>query len=462
MTTSQKLSSKQKLGFGIFDLGGNLLFTLLGFYSQIYLTDTVGLLPAFAGAAIMVGALWDAITDPCMGYLSDRTRSRWGRRRPYLLFGAIPMMLALWYFFSNPTWIGRDGPDAVWPLFAWAATALMLVKTMSTIINIPYTSLTPELTTDYNEQTSLNGYRFFCSAFGTLLGAAAVGPIVQAFASPGNPRPSQDPFGYSMMGLIFGLVIVIVTWITFFSVKEKPVDRSTISKKGFFATYLAVFKNRPYVILFITYGLHIMAFTLLQGILSYYVEYILHRPNDTFIVLGLLIIVAIVFIPVSILVAKHIGKKRTYQIFFVILPIACMILFFSGHLLTWPLFLAVVVLAGIGVGFNYVAPFAMVPDTIEYDAIRTGERKEGSYYGMWTFVSKLGAALAGFISGQILNLGGYVAHAEQSASAVMSIRVIIGPIPAIIFIVALILVNFYPLDEKTYNKMIETGKAEKL
>jgi GPH family glycoside/pentoside/hexuronide:cation symporter len=455
----KKLSPKQKLGFGIFDLGGNLLFTVLGFYSQIYLTDTVGLIPAFAGAAIMVGSLWDAVTDPMMGYISDRTHTRLGRRRPYLLFGAVPMMLALWYFFTNPAWINRGGPYAVWKLFVWAATGLMLVKTVSTIINIPYSSLTPELTSDYNEQTSLNGYRFFCSAFGTLLGAAAVGPVVQLFAARGSAHPSQDARGYSFLGLIFGAVIVVVTLTTFFSVREKPFDRNSISKKGFFATYLAVFRNKPYVILFCTYGLHLMAFTLLQGILSYYVEYVLHRPNDTFIVLGLLIIVAIVFIPVSIAAAKRIGKKRTYQIFFLILAIVCMVLFFIGHLLSWSAFLAVVVVAGIVVGFNYVAPFAMVPDTVEYDAVKTGERKEGSYYGMWTFVSKLGAALAGFVSGQILNLGGYVAHAEQSHSAIMAIRLIIGPIPAVLFIAALVLVNFYPLDEKTYNALMAEKKS---
>ncbi|MDR1787433.1 MAG: MFS transporter, partial [Treponema sp.] len=151
---AQKLSVKQKLGFGIFDLGGNMFFTLMSFWAAKYLTDTVGISAAWAGAAIMIGKIWDAVTDPAMGYLSDRTLSRWGRRRVYLLFGAVPMLITMGLFFTAPVYL--PGQYHI----AWAIAALMLLNTASTIINVPYSSLTPELTDDYHEQTSLNGYRF--------------------------------------------------------------------------------------------------------------------------------------------------------------------------------------------------------------------------------------------------------------------------------------------------------------
>jgi len=167
-----------------------------------------------------------------------------------------------------------------------------------------------------------------------------------------------------------------------------------------------------------------------------------------------LLLTAMVFIPISVLVSKKLGKKSTYQICFVVLLIACLLVSGIGHLLPIELFLLLLVFAGIGVGFGYVAPFAMVPDTIEFDAVKTGERKEGAYYGMWTFFSKCGAALSIFISGLILNAGGYVANAVQTDTAKMAIRLIIGPLPAIIFICAVILVNFYPLDEKSYKKLM--------
>jgi GPH family glycoside/pentoside/hexuronide:cation symporter len=122
-------------------------------------------------------------------------------------------------------------------------------------------------------------------------------------------------------------------------------------------------------------------------------------------------------------------------------------------------FLAVMIYAGIGVGFSYVAPFAMVPDAIEYDAVKSGERKEGAYYGIWTFIAKVGQSLAMFVSGLILDLGGYVADAVQSSGAITAIRIIVGPLPALILIAAVILIGFYPLDEKTYNEFMTRSKG---
>ena len=459
----KKLSVGQKLGFGIFDLGGNMLFTMIGFWCLNYLTDIVGLAAAFAGSALMVGKVWDAVTDPMMGFISDRTITRMGRRRPYLLIGAIPMMLSLWLFFTAPEITGQV------QLLLWAMGTLMLVNTASTVINVPYSSLTPELTDDYHERTSLNGYRFFCAVFGTIAGAAGVQVLVDMYGG--------GKHGWSMMGLILGSVMAFVTLLTFFGTKEKRHSREDIPTEGFFETYKAVFTNRPYVILALTYALHLTALNFLQNILIYYVNYI--YPSEfimklktfpfvgnplaseadlrgTLMILSLmsLLVTAMLFIPVSVFVSKKIGKKITYQICFAIIGAAGLAVFAAGHLLPPGGYLALLVFAGIGVGFSYVAPFAMVPDTIEYDAVRTGERKEGAYYGMWTFISKCGAALSGFISGIILSLGGYMPNAVQGSKAKMAIRLIVGPIPAVVFLCALIVIQLYPLDEKTYKKLM--------
>jgi GPH family glycoside/pentoside/hexuronide:cation symporter len=469
----KKLNVRQKLGFGIFDLGGNMLFTLMGFWCLKYLTDVAGLTAALAGTAIGASIIWDAVTDPVMGFISDRTITRIGRRRPYLLFGAIPMMVFLWLFFTAP-----NIPNETM-LLLWAMGILMLVKTASTVINVPYTSLTPELTDDYHERTSLNGYRFGCAVFGTIIGAAAVLPLVGAFGGGGR--------GWSMMGLVLGGIMALVTFITFISVKEKKHTRADIPTEGFFSTYLAVFTNKPYVILFFTYALHLTALTFLQSILAYYIDYqypaefvmqlantpfgspeasevVLRETLTTFSMMALLL-TAMVFIPVSVLVSKKIGKKITYQICFAILCIASVAVSTIGHLLPLGWFLALLAFAGIGVGFSYVAPFAMVPDTIEFDAVTTGERKEGAYYGMWTFISKVGMAVSSFISGMVLSAGKYIAPVKldadnivktlaQPESAKIAIRLIVGPLPAVIFLIALILVQFYPLDEKTYKKFM--------
>ena len=446
-----KLTVKQKLGFGIFDLGGNMLFTLMSFWVLKYLTDTVGIAAAWAGIAVMVGKVWDAVTDPMMGFISDRTLSRWGRRRIYLLFGAIPMMLSMVFFFTSPQYL----PSSLHVI--WAVVALMLLNTASTVINVPYTSLTPELTDDYHEQSSLNGYRFGCAVFGTIAGAAAVQPLVTFFARPDAADPLLDSRGFSVMGLILGSIMALVTLLTFLGTREKKLTREDLPKDGFFKTYFSVFKNKPFVILLLTYALHMTGICFLTTILSYYTENVLYRGDITTIAMVILLLTAMVFIPVSVLVSKKIGKKFTYQICFVILSTTCILLYFLGHLLPISFFYGLLVYAGIGVGFSYVAPYAMVPDTIEFMAAKTGQRTEGSYYGMWTFISKCGTALALFISGTILQVGGYISTAGEGAvqpsSVFNAIRLIIGPIPALFLAGAIAMVAAYPLNEKTHREL---------
>ncbi len=443
----KKLSVGQMLGFGICDMGGNLFFTTLGFWSLVYLTDTVGLSAALAGVAIMIGKFWDAVSDPVMGFMSDHTRSRWGRRRPYLLFGSLPLLLTMWFFFTNPHIQNQAF------LTVWAAFSLILLNTAYTVVNIPYSSLTPELTSDYHERSTLNGYRFGCAAIGTVLGATAVQPIVRAF-------PTRSA-GFSAVGIIFGLVMAVTALITFFSTREHT-KKEDMPKESFFKTYMGVFKNRPYVILIITYALNIVGLNFLQGILYYYTKYIYMREDITPYALGILLATALICIPVSVIVSKRIGKKKTYQICFAVLASACLVIFLVGHILGPNFFLGFMAYAGIGLGFGYATPFSMVPDTIDFDMVKSGERREGAYYGMWTFISKAGQALSIFLSGLILSWGGYVANAIQGSGAKFAIRLIMGPLPAVVLVAGLIVVQFFPIDEKTYNEIINKNKVTRV
>lgn len=437
-----------KLGFGAADLGGNLFFTAMGFWTLNFLTDTVGLSAAAAGAAVMIGKLWDAVTDPMMGYISDRTRSRWGRRRPYLLFGAIPLALTMWFFFTNPK---IESPAL---LAVWAAAALCLLNTAYTVVNIPYSSLTPELTKDYHERSSLNGFRFGFAVIGTILGAGAVLPLVGIF---GSDRSA----GFSFMGAVLGAVMAASTLVTFFAVKEPDHSHEPRPTEKFFPTFLAVFRNKPYVIVLLTYALNLTALNFVQGILVYYFKYIYKNEGMTTVAMILLLVTAMACIPISVLVSRKIGKKRTYQICFAILSSTCLLIYFLGHTLGMNFFLAMMVYGGIGVGFGYVAPWAMVPDAIEFDAVRTGNRKEGAFYGMWTFTSKVGTSLAIALTGAILGAAGYAANlAEQSASSLAAIRLIVGPIPALVFFLALLLIESYPIDEKTYAAFMAEAKGK--
>jgi GPH family glycoside/pentoside/hexuronide:cation symporter len=438
-----KLPLRVKLGFGIGDLGGNLFFTAMGFYSLIYLTDTVGLAAALAGAAILIGKFWDAVTDPMMGFISDRTRSRWGRRRPYFLFGALPLLLTMWYFFSAPDFSNSQSLG-----FIWAAFALCLLNTAYTVVNIPYGSLTPELTKNFKERTSLNGFRFSFAVIGTILGAAVVLPIV-GLAS--NSRQ-----GFSIVGLLFGTIMAATILTTFFMVREPDHTHTPRPQQKFFATFLAVFQNKTYMRLAAVYTLNLTGITFVQTMLVYYFKYIYKNEAMTTIAMLLLLGVAMLCVPVSVLVARHVGKKRTYQLALGILAVSCLAIFFFGHTLGMYFTLVVMVFAGVGIGFGYVPPFAMLPDVVEVDAVQTRNRKEGAYYGMWTFFSKIGVAMAAALAGAFLSLASFVPNlADQSLTTLFTIRLIIGPIPALIFIAGIFLIQRYPLDEKTYDSIIE-------
>lgn len=441
----KKLSVGVKLGYGAADFGGNLFFTATAFVLMNYLTDVVGLAAALAGIALMVGRIWDAFYDPIIGYISDRTKTKMGRRRPFMLGGAIPLFIAMIIMFTNPSLVLGAGISQP-VLFVYTMVVYIILCTTYSTVNIPYSSLGPELTTDYHERTSLNGYRFGFAGIGTLLGAGLALPIV-AMAPDKN-------LGFVLMGTIFGAVLLVSTLATVFSVRESDAVRPAQSM-GFWETYREVFKNKPYLFILMSYILHILAITIASAIVIYYFKYILGAEDMTTYAMLILIGVAILFIPVSVAMSKKIGKKLVYGIGFLIMALGLMVMFMVGHTLGVAFNLVMMAFMGIGMGFLYAMPYAIVADAIEYDYLRTGERREGAFFGIWTWGLKIGQALAAFIMGLTLEAMGYVANLmPQAASAQLGIRLFLGPISAGIFVLAAVVLYFYPITEKRYKEIL--------
>jgi GPH family glycoside/pentoside/hexuronide:cation symporter len=439
MKQSGKLPVRVKLGFGVCDLGGNLYFTVVAFWLLNYLTDTVGLAAGLAGTVIMVGKIWDAVTDPMVGWLSDRTRSRWGRRRPYILFGSLPLGIMMLVMFINP------GLQSQARLFVWGLLTFCLLGTALTVVNIPYSALTPELTSDFHERTSLNGYRSVFMVLGTLLGAGAALPLVDLFASENT--------GWMAAGGVFGAVMTVTALITFLSVRE-PEAAGPPQKTGFMASYFLVFKNRTFLSLLAAFLLHITAVTVVSGIMVYYFKYLYLREELTTPALLVLLLTTMVFIPVSVGVSRRIGKKHTYFTGLLIIAAACMSIFWLGHRWGIPFFYAASFVAGIGLSTTYTIPWSMIPDTVEYDVAETGTRREGAYYGIWTFATKIGQALAIGLMGWVLELSGFAAEKAQTAGALLGIRLLIGPLSALLFAAAAAVLLTYPITEARYREIL--------
>jgi GPH family glycoside/pentoside/hexuronide:cation symporter len=443
--SNERLPLKVKLGFGVCDLGGNLFFTVVAFLLLNYLTDTVGISAGIAGIIIMIGKIWDAVTDPVVGYISDNTRTRWGRRRPFIFWGAFPLFVAMVVMFTNP------GFSSQTKLFIWGVLTYCALCTAYTLVNIPYSALTPELTRDFHERTVLNGYRFGFAVIGTLIGAGAALPVVGLFSS--------ETMGFSMMGGIFGLVMLVTALATVFTVKE-PLLPEIESRTGFFQTYLRVFNNRPYLLILLTYALHVTALTVVSGIAIYYFKYIHHNESMTTVAMLILLVTAMAFIPISVVLSKKTGKKFVYGAGMGLFSIAILVLAFAGHIQGIPFSLALMFFAGIGMGFTYAMPYAMVPDAVEYDYLVTGERTAGAFYGIWTFGMKIGQALALGITGAVLSLTGYVPDAVQTETAALGIRMLLGPVSAGIFILSMAALYFYPINEERYNRIVDEIRAK--
>ncbi len=431
---------RTKLGFGICDLGGNLFFTMMGFYLLFFLTDIVGLAAGLAGTALMIGKVWDAATDPAVGYLSDRTRSRMGRRRPYIFYGSFLLFVSMIIMFVDP------GIDKNVPLFLWAAGAYCLLNTMFTLVNIPYAALLPELTTDFDLRTVLTGYRMSFAVVGTFVGAGAVLPIANAF--------NDERLGWGVTGGVMGAVMLVTALVTFFAIRE-PMHVEPPVRQNIFKSYLSAIKMKEFLLAAFPWIFHMIGVTIIQGALLYYFRYIYNKESMFQIALIILLTASIVCIPVWVKISKRIGKKLSYNIGMAVFAAIVILFFLFGHKAGLPFAFVTMAVAGTGFATHYVMPHAILPDVVELDYAENAVRREGVFYGLWTFSSKLGQALALAINGWILGLFGYQANVVQSESARIGIRLLCGPVPAFFFISGVIVLSFYPINRRFYGQIVE-------
>jgi GPH family glycoside/pentoside/hexuronide:cation symporter len=436
--SSAPLSLRAKIGYGIGEINGSLFWTAVAFFLLNYLTDSVGLAAGLAGTALLVGKIWDAVSDPLVGFLSDRTRSRWGRRRPWLLFAALPFGLMFFLMFTSP------GPLRQTGLFLWAMVAYILLCTAYTCVTIPYNSLLPELSDDFSERTRISGFKMTFGVLGTLVGAAAVKPLLGVF-------PSQAQ-GYMVVGAVFGLIISASALVPFFAVRE-PARRVTPPSSSLLVSAGQTFRNRPFVLIMTAWTFNTLGLAVVTATLVYYFKYVLRQEGMLTIGMAILLVCAMAFIPVSVKVSERVGKRTQYILGMSIVSVAVLLIFAFGHTAGIPFVYGVMALAGMGLSTHYVMPWSIFPDTVEYGYLLTGDRHEGIYYGVMNFFIKAGQAIAGFLTGIVLELFQYVPNIPQSARAVLGIRLLLGPLTVVFFIVANVTLAFYPLTREKYEEI---------
>ena len=427
----------------------------------------VGLEPRLASFAALIGIIWDAINDPIVGTVSDRMRTRWGRRRPFLLLFSIPFGLsfvALWWAppFQNQ-----------YLLAITVTLTFMLSDTFQTLVSIPFYSLTPEITSDYDERTSLSGYRMFFNLLASLATAVAAPAIVAAALARGATQQQ----GYFIVSALFGGLAVVPFLIIFFVIRERNnAEDSAEPEIPFLQTLRMAWKNVPFRFATALYMLNWITFDLVALVLPFFLAYWVAKGDLLATALGLplgsavfacLLVTSVILLPFWVWLAQKIGKQRAYIIGMVFWAVVQLLIFsIQPGQINYLLILAV--LAGISVSTAHVLPDAIFPDVIEWDELHTGRRREGIYYGVKNFVRKLTGALAIFIALQVLGWFGYqsppvgATQFMQPASALQAIRFLIGPLGAILLFSAVGMAWFYPLTKEKHARvrlLLEKKKA---
>lgn len=388
---------------------------------------------------MMIGKIWDAITDPITGYYSDLTRTRWGRRRPYMFVGSIISFFVMGLIFTKPSLTGQM------PLFFYMTFLYCLLNTAYTLVNIPYAALLPELTSDYNERTILTGYRMSFAVVGTFVGAAAVMPIVNIF------YPTE--LGWTIMGYFMGAVMLFTMLITIWSIKEPKHQKAQI-QVGFVKTFKETLKSKVFLSALIPWTLFITGTSMVQGALVYYFAYIFGNEDLFQLALVALLSTSLIFIPIWVKISDKIGKKKCYIIGMIIVSFGILTFSLLGEIIGPLASVFVMGITGIGLSTHYVMPHAILPDIVEYDAINNNNiRREGVFSSIWTFTSKVGQAVALALNGWILALFHYQPQ-QPSALANIGIKLISGPIPVIWYVVGILILKYYPIDKKFYSEML--------
>ncbi|WP_051039771.1 MFS transporter [Synechococcus sp. PCC 7336] len=441
---SEKLSLVTKLAFGVGDMGAGMTATIMVFYLLFFLTEVAGLPPGLAGTVLLVGKAWDAINDPIIGSLSDRTKSRWGRRHSWMLCAAIPFGLFFFIGWMVPDF-GADIATNPWPWFWYYAIVAILFHTFYTCFNLPYAALTPELTEDYNERTSLNSFRFTFSISGSIL-ALVMAQVIFGQIDDLKMRFVVLAGAIAVMAVI---PIFLCVWGT-----EERYSSATEHGLSYFEQIKVVFSTKAFLFVIGIYLASWLSFQLTASIIPFYAQHWMGMEDPT----PLAITVqgtAIVMLFVWSYFSRKLGKRMVYFLGMSLWIVAQIFLFFLPQGDRGFLFF-LCFLAGIGISTAYLIPWSMIPDVIDQDELNTGERREGVFYAFMVLLQKLGLAIGLFMVGQALEISGFNHDlAVQPDSALMAIRVAIGPLPLVFLICGLILAYFYPITRKRHAEILK-------
>ena len=457
--TTEKLPVRTKFFYGLGDWGTSAATTARNLYWLFFLVNVVGLQTHFAGVVILIGRVWDSINDPLIGTISDRINTRWGRRRPFLLFGAVPFGLSFFLLFYIPA------IESNFWLSVYYVGVFFLFDTMYTVINTPYAALTPELTEDYDERSSLTGWRIATAILASLFAGITFSLLPEDVFAPRLAESMSDgealKLGYAITAAIWSLTLIVTPLLVFFNIKESSNSKPVSGPVRFRQTIKEVYNNRPFRL---AATIYLLSFTAADIVVTVFVWFLIYyiRAEQYFdtLIIALALGVAFLTMPMTVKLMRRFDKRTTYMGTMAIYAIVLLIMSQippggQNYVIVAAFF------AGFGHGAANVIPWAMVADVVDVDELNTGQRREGIYTGYLVFLRKLAAALALFTLIQVLTATGFqegetgtLIVVEQPESALNALRILVGIVPAAILGLSILVAWRYPLNRKAHAQVM--------
>ena len=436
--TSQKLSIKEKVGYSLGDTASHFVWDMVGFWLLFFYTDIYGISAAAAGTIMLIARFWDMAIDPIIGVVSDRTNTRWGKFRPYILFGAIPYAVLAILTFTTPD-LGEVGK------IIYAGATYVLLMTAYAFINLPYSALGAVMSADTYERAGLNTYRFIAGFIGQFVVTGLALTLANYF---GGGDKAQ---GFQYTVFLFAGLSLVFFFITFKTTKERvaPPKEQKNSLKEDVAN---LFKNKAWIILAIVGIVSFIMFAMQNAAIAYYFKYYLGREDNVqlFNVIGT--VALIVALPLSKPLAKRFGNRNV----------------FIGSSLISGLFFMLIYLPGVTdittiYVFNIIAKMAyapavpllwtMIADSADYGEWKTGRRSTGLYFSAAVFAQKAGWGIGAAIAGWILSISNFMPNVVQTETAITGIKLLVSVIPGVLYMSCAVFMIFYKIDKKTTDKM---------
>ena len=437
-TSSLKLPFKEKVGYALGDTASHFVWDMVGFWLMFFYTDIYGISAAAAGTIMLIARFWDMAIDPIIGVLSDRTNTRWGKFRPYILFGAVPYAVLSVLTFTTPNF-GEFGK------ILYAGTTYVLLMTAYAFINLPYSALGAVMSPDTYERAGLNTYRFIAGFVGQFVVTGLALTLAEFF---GGGDKAQ---GFQYTIVLFAFLSLVFFFITFKTTKERvsPPKEQKNSLRGDFSS---LFKNKAWVILAIVGIISFIMFAIQNAAVAYYFKYYIGNENNVqlFNVVGT--VALIVALPLSKPLAKRFGNRNVFIGSSIISGIFFMLIYLPGvdNLVSVYIFN---VLAKMAYAPAVPLLWTMIADSADYGEWTTGRRATGLYFSAAVFAQKAGWGIGAALAGWILAISQFVPNAVQTDTAITGIKLLVSVIPGLLYMSCAIFMIFYKIDSKTTEQM---------